>query len=242
MIADIFITHKPIGDGHGRRDGERFEIFKKSMESFFKTVNRKENRIHLIVDGSNVVSFNYWDTNIDYLDFDTKIVHKENQGLGPCINQAIAYIYSINEWYDHPTHGDKTKVAPFICYVQDDLLYTDGWLEKLVKTFLLLENEKKLGFASGVECVEHQIQEDLGNGRLLKPWIRAANIVGRREYWTSMMPIPRLDPETGQIRARPNDGIGSGVDWWLIRNHANSIVKSGKTCLVMPGLITHARI
>lgn len=65
------------------------------------------------------------------------------------------------------------------------------------------------------------------------------NVLGRREYWQSLMPIPRLDPETGKIRAKPNGGMGSSVDWWLIRNHENSICKTGKTCLVVPGLVRH---
>ena len=64
-------------------------------------------------------------------------------------------------------------------------------------------------------------------------------MVARREYWQSLMPIPRFDPETGRIRAKPNDGMGSGVDWHLIRNHENSVCKTGRTCLVMPGLLRH---
>ena len=61
----------------------------------------------------------------------------------------------------------------------------------------------------------------------------------RRSYWMSMFPIPRFDPETGQVRAKPNDGLGSGVDWHVIRNHQNSICKTGRTCLVLPGLLQH---
>ena len=55
----------------------------------------------------------------------------------------------------------------------------------------------------------------------------------------SMWPIPRFDPETQRERAKPNDGIGSGVDWHFIRNAENSVCKTGKTCLVVPGLIQH---
>ena len=54
-----------------------------------------------------------------------------------------------------------------------------------------------------------------------------------------MYPIHPFDPETGRKRAKPNDGMGSGVDWWFIRNHDNSVCKTGKTCLVLPGLVKH---
>lgn len=55
-----------------------------------------------------------------------------------------------------------------------------------------------------------------------------------------MYPIPRLDPETGRVRANPHLGIGSGVDWHFVRNHENSICRTGRTCLVIPGLLQHA--
>jgi hypothetical protein len=74
---------------------------------------------------------------------------------------------------------------------------------------------------------------------ILKDWIRAANIFGRHDYWMSMYPISRIDPETGRERAKPNDGMGSGVDWWFIRNHPNSVCKTGRTNLVIPGLLQH---
>jgi hypothetical protein len=123
--------------------------------------------------------------------------------------------------------------------VQDDLLFSPKWLETLIKRFTLFEKKYNLGFASGLECVEHKTQLDIGGGNLLKQWIRAACMFGRRSYWESMMPIPRFDPETGRERAKPNDGMGSGVDWHVIRNHENSVCKTGKTCLVVPGLVTH---
>lgn len=54
-----------------------------------------------------------------------------------------------------------------------------------------------------------------------------------------MWPISRIDPETGRERGKPNDGMGSSVDWWFIRNHKNSVCKTGRTNLVMPGLLVH---
>ena len=173
---------------------------------------------------------------------DNVIVHNVREGLGPSINQALAFIDAQNRYYEHPTHGDPRSVAEFICYCQDDLDYSPGWLQKLFKFFTAFERRERIGFASGVECVEHPVNEVLmvQPPIVSKDWIRAANMFGRRSYWMSMWPIPRLDPETNRVRAHPSDGIGSGVDWHFIRNHPNSVVRSGRTCLVLPGLLRHA--
>jgi hypothetical protein len=153
----------------------------------------------------------------------------------------VAHICSINDWYGHPTHGDPSKVAPFIVACQDDCLYSDGWLPTLVQKFMAYERTHKVGFATGHEAVEHAqtIKSVIDGKYYLQDWIRMTNVLGRREYFASLMPIPRLDPETNRVRAKPNDGMGSGVDWHIIRNHPNSIVKSGRTCLVVPGLVKH---
>jgi len=128
---------------------------------------------------------------------------------------------------------------PLTVYVQDDVLYSNGWLEKLSSKYLQLLHPLKLGFASGIECVEHPAKKDLGNGMVLKDWIRATCMMATHSYWMSMWPIPKIDPETGRERGRPHDGMGSSVDWWFIRNHSNSVCKTGRTNLVMPGLLQH---
>lgn len=226
LVADIFITTK-----------NRPELLRKSLESFRSTTPRELYRLTVIRDGdypeTEAVLSDFKDV-IDYV-----LVNRENAGLGPSINLALAHIKALNDWYDDPTVPDKSKVSPFICYNQDDLLYSPGWLEKLSRFFIFTEFPYKIGFASGVECIEHKTKKELGNGLVLKDWIRAAQMFGRREYWLSMHPIPRYDPETGRTRAKPNDGMGSGVDWWFVRNADNSVCKTGRTCLVIPGLVKH---
>jgi hypothetical protein len=227
LIADIFVTSK-----------NRPELLAATLHTLRENTDRKDYRLTVIQDGISHRCLNAIDEVEDMVDH--LLIQRENLGLGPSINQALAHINALNEWYAHPTHGDKEQVAPFTCYLQDDILVTKGWLPKMTKFFMLFEKQYKLGFASGVECVEHVVRKDLGNGMLLKDWIRAANMFARREYWMSMYPIPRLDWETSRVRAKPNDGMGSGVDWWFIRNHANSICKSGRTNLVFPGMMVHA--
>lgn len=224
LIADIFITHKP----------GRMILLEKCLEALAKNTVRDQYRLHLVVDG-------HW-SSLPELDVepDHILLHAENMGLGPSINQALSHIQILNEWYDHPLCREPEKMAPFVCYIQDDVLVSKDWLPKMAKFFMMYEKQYNLGFASGIECVEHPTQKDLGNGMLLKPWIRAANVFGRREYWMSMYPISRFDPETRQVRAKPNDGMGSGVDWWFVRNHNNSVCKTGRTNLVFPGMMVHA--
>ena len=228
MIADIFITTK-----------QRPHLLRQSLESFKSTTNPKHYRLTIINDGYDAETLKVLNDISSELKIDHIITHRDNLGLGPSINQALAHISSLNAWAADKLAPDADNIAPFICYCQDDLLYTDGWLERLAKMFILFEKQYKLGFASGVECIEHVAKKDIGNGMILKDWIRAAQMFGRLEYWLSMYPITRFDPETGRIRAKPNDGVGSGVDWHFIRNHSNSICKTGRTCLVIPGLVKH---
>lgn len=209
----------------------------RSLRSLRENTDPVQYRLTTCIDGLENCSSRLIDEIVDCSDH--VIISGHNEGLGPTINRAVAHIDQTNRWFSHPTHGDWSQVSGFICMCQDDLLYTDGWLERLFHEFLRAEaNLKNVRFATGLECVEHreQIEKD---GQLFKRWIRAAQMFGRRDYWQSLMPIPRFDPETGRVRARPNDGIGSGVDWWMIRNHPNSVSKTDGWCLVIPGLVKH---
>jgi hypothetical protein len=230
LIADIFVTIKPTE--------ERRALTMRSLRSLFDNTQPEQYRLTICIDGAAPKWSDFY-SGADYV-----LGSHENEGLGPTINRAIAHIKTVNDWYSHPTHGDPNKVAPYIVMCQDDLLYTKDWLSILASRFRAYGMQHRLGFASGVEGIEHvetrRGYPKLADGIVLQDWIRAAQMLGTREYWESLMPIPRLDPETGRIRAKPNDGMGSGVDWWLIRNHENSVCRTGRTCLVMPGLCQHA--
>lgn len=215
MIADIFITTK-----------YRPELFKKSLESLYASIkDRSSYRLTIVRDG------NYFKTDDISISADYILTNSDTKGLGPSINGALAFIDSLKRW-------DKTPV-PLTIYLQDDVQYTEGWLTRLAGAFFQFEKIFNLGFASGIECVEHPIKRDVGNGIILKDWIRATCMMARHEYWMSMFPISRIDPETGRERGRPHDGLGSSVDWWFIRNHQNSVCRTGRTNLVIPGLMQH---
>lgn len=226
LIADIFVTVKPTE--------RRRELTLRSLQSLVDNTDRSQYRLTVCIDGASPA----WSDYTKYADY--VIGSHENEGLGPTINRAILHIRAINEWYSDLQAGDPNQVAPYTCMCQDDLLYSKDWLPVLASRFRAYGMQHSLGFASGVECIEHPVQRVLAPGVVLKPWIRASQMLGLRTYWESLMPIPRFDPETGRVRAKPNDGVGSGVDWWLIRNHPDSVCRSGRTNLVMPGLVVHA--
>ena len=164
--------------------------------------------------------------------------HKESLGLGPSINQALIHIKNLNTYFDN-------NKSDYICMLQDDVIYEKGWLEKLLKIYNLYSKTMKLGFVSGHEAPEHSKTGELRFGKdilYLKHWIRATCMFASADYFLSMMPIPPIDLETGRIRGRPNDGMGSGVDWHFVRVHPNSVCKTGRINIVWPGLIKHIRI
>jgi len=230
VIVDIFITAK-----------NRAGLLKNTLNSLKRSTDRSLFRLTVVQDGDYTATARVIDEFVVNGLVDHYLLHKETQGLGPSINQALAHIDVLNKYllYDQKLQTGS-KDVPFVCYVQDDVIFTPGWLDKLAKMFMLYEKQYKLGFASGVECIEHPVKKDLGNGIILKDWIRATCMFARREYWMSMFPITRFDPETGRERGMPNDGMGSSVDWWFIRDHQNSVCKTNRTCLVIPGLIVHA--
>lgn len=218
MLIDIFITTK-----------KRQKLLERSLASFESCTDRKSYRLTLVRDGYDEDTSNVIKMFHNIIDYD--LCNMKNAGLGPSINMALSHIDSLKRW-----DIDKSILT---AYLQDDVLYSPGWLEKISTKLIQLGPSLKLGFASGIECIEHPIKCNLGNGMILKDWIRATCMIARHDYWMSMWPISRIDPETGRERGRPHEGMGSSVDWWFVRNHENSVCRTGRTNLVFPGLLQH---
>jgi hypothetical protein len=223
LITDIFVTTK---------GGHRPHLLQRSLESLFECTDRSLFRLTVVEDGWEYTTHKVVDDLDHDYGIDHVLIHSKNMGLGPSINQALAHIDAMKYW-------DNDSGNLLTVYCQDDVLYSKGWLDTLSKKYFQLLGPLKLGFASGVECPEHPITKDLGNGIILKDWIRATNLMALHSYWMSMYPIGRIDPETGRERGRPHDGLGSGVDWHFIRQHHNSVCRTGRTNLVIPGLLIH---
>lgn len=220
LIADIFITTK-----------NRPDLLRKSLESLRATTRRNQYRLTVVRDGDYAVTDNVLSEFKDIIDY--VLTNQENAGLGPSINMALAHIDALKRW-------DGEKAPPFTTYSQDDCVYKQGWLELLSTKYLQLKGPLHLAFASGMESIEHPVKKNLGNGMILKDWLRGTNLLATHDVWMSMWPIPKIDPETGRERGKPDNGLGSGVDWHFIRAHPNSVCRTGRTNLVIPGLICHA--
>ena len=219
-MIDLFVTT------YGRP-----ELFQQSFQSLLASTDRSSIRLTVVVDGGFEKG-----TDLKILDHTDHVLwHRNTLGLGPSINQALSHIANLNTYFDN-------QKSDFVCMCQDDIVYVSGWLEKLVRVYALFSKRMKLGFVTGHEAIEHQTTGEIKFGDvtlLIKPWIRATNMLTTTEYFLSMYPIPRIDPETGKERARPHNGMGSSVDWHFIRNHPNSVCKTGRINIVYPGLIKH---
>jgi hypothetical protein len=227
LLADIIVTHKPDG-------GKRSQIFERSIESLCqKTV--APYRLTIIVDGYQLEGEPFPDA-FGYADH--VLMSGQNLGLGPSINRALAHVYSLNDYYGHETHGDPSQTSQYIALCQDDILYGENWLQKLIK-FREVHKKEKLAFASGIESIEHPPRKSVGGGAILKDWVRMTQLVAPVDFWRSFPPSPRYDRETGRVRAKPNDGIGSSVDWYYVRDPQHGLVGRGLTNLVIPGLCQH---
>lgn len=214
---------------------DRPELLRQMLDSLCKTTPKDQYRLTIVVDGfdaDTVTLFNGYGDLIDQT-----IISERNEGLGPSLNKAIALVGALKSWDD--------GAVPLTCYVQDDVVFARDWLATLTGKFLQLERPLGLAFASGHSAVEHYDdpraqRKDLGGGMYVSKYIRATCMLARHETWRSMIPIPRVDPETGRERGRPHNGMGSGVDWHFVRVHDNSVVRTNRTNLVIPGLVVHA--
>src|SRR5258708_4802534 len=152
MLVDIFITTK-----------SRPQLLRKSLQSLSDCTQKHLYRLTVVWDGHDgQMDSQTWNVLREFdAIIDHTLIHSENLGLGPSINQALIHIDTLNRWYsEFPFHTAAAvdNCTEFICYCQDDLLYSPGWLERLFKMFMFHEKIHKLGFASGVECVEHEVK------------------------------------------------------------------------------------
>lgn len=127
----------------------------------------------------------------------------------------------------------------FVCYAQDDVTYTPDWLKKCVHVLELFPGE--LGFVTGFDAPEHTSHGALSqNGVVVvrKLYTRATHLIARREFWESVGPVPRRNPD-GSVRGRPDSGRGSNVDWYWMKHAERSSEKQGKMVGCLRGLVEH---
>ena len=144
----------------------------------------------------------------------------ENRGLACAMNVGLAY------WL-----ADSRIEA--INYLQDDVEVNPQLLAFMARV-------RHLGpLLTGHHAAEHPVHGQVeinGLQVLMKPSCRATHMLGTAEFWRSVMPLPTNYLGT-PMRAGKGQGIGSNVDWWIVRDAPLSIQNTARKVVCVPGLV-----
>ncbi len=171
------------------------------------------------------------------------LVKKKRAGLADSMNLGLARAAKV--------------LAPesLLYYLQDDTEAEPGWHEALGHLWHGYREPLGLGFVSGHLAPEHfyKTRDEVGRERprllgiertahgdvVLLASIRATNMVADLETWRSHGKIPnrmRFPTPTRRGRGR---GLGSNVDWFLLRDGPKAMIRRGQRCGVLPGYVLH---
>lgn len=144
-----------------------------------------------------------------------------NRGLAAALNIGLSY------WL-----ADKS--ITHISYFQDDVDVRPETLK------VLSLHQGRHPLVTGHDAPEHKAhRQRLRDGlplMLYKHSIRATHMHGSVGFWRSVMPIPTNELGTPK-RNGSGRGIGSDVDWWIVRDAPCSIQKTKQEILCVPGLV-----
>lgn len=151
---------------------------------------------------------------------------------------------------------------PYFCYIQDDTVVAEkGWLKTLKRCYdsQSLMSDYRIGLFSGHHAPEHPTvaeKEFDGTKVLIKPSMRATNMIASYEFWDRIGLVPRLNPD-GSERGFPGPpkpdggrGRGSNMDVYITGFQSKGTFvpgaaaetcswKLGTYCMVVPGLVKH---
>ena len=147
-----------------------------------------------------------------------------NRGLAAALNMGLAY------WL-----ADKS--VEWISYFQDDV---DAH-PKTLEIIGLLAGSQAYPIYTGHDAIEHPQCREMVTGSLkikVKKTCAGVHLHARTEFWKGVMPIPTYQlgaPKRTNGNRTP--GIGSNVDWWIVRDGPNSVVKRRQEILCLPDLV-----
>jgi glycosyltransferase involved in cell wall biosynthesis len=139
-----------------------------------------------------------------------------NRGLACALNIGLAF------WL-----ADKS--IDWISYFQDDVDVHPTLMQRLTKA----AEEYPTCLYTGYDSAYHQAVQSV-NGFKLKKTSAGVHLHARSEFWRSIVPIPTYmlgAPKRVPGRVR---GVGSNVDWWIVRDSPNSAVKRNQRILCIP--------
>lgn len=143
-----------------------------------------------------------------------------NRGLAAALNIGLSY------WL-----ADKS--IKWISYFQDDVDVHPATLEIMAT----LQSHGEI--MTGHDAVAHKSHGSatLNGIPILYKWSSAGvHIHASADFWKGIMPIPTF-ALGAPMRKGPGRGVGSNVDWWIVRDCVRSSKALGKQIICVPHLV-----
>ncbi len=145
-----------------------------------------------------------------------------NRGLAAALNIGLSY------WL-------ADKRVEWISYFQDDVDVHPDLFRELDG---VSRETAGVRLFTGHDSPDHPAIEK-GKGIVLKRTCAGVHLHARSDFWAGVMPIPTFElgaPKRVPGRVR---GIGSNVDWWIVRDSPQSVANMPgcKYIVCVPGLV-----
>ncbi len=144
-----------------------------------------------------------------------------NRGLAAAMNIGLSYLLA-------------DKRIRRISYFQDDVDVHPRILE------ILQRLEPLAPLLTGHDAGEHG---DFWRGRIEGQWCkfkrscRATHLHAASDFWRAIYPIPTYELGAPKPNGNGTKGIGSNVDWWIVRDAPKSIQRLNQKIICVPGLV-----
>ncbi len=148
-----------------------------------------------------------------------------NRGLAAAMNIGLSYWLADSQ-------------VEWISYFQDDVDVHPKCLDIIMQ---IAPREPNIGVFTGHDAVEHPHHRTMRYGKLTAKYKKTCaglHIHADVKYWKGIMPVPTY--QLGAPKRNGNNGargIGSNVDWWIVKDSPNSAKKQNKEILCLPGLV-----
>jgi len=170
----------------------------------------------IVDDGSHGIQSAFYDLKCATADY---LRIPQRRGLAAALNIGLSY------WL-----ADKS--VEWISYFQDDVDVHPLLLQELATA----AKQMPAALYTGHDSRYHAATQNI-NGFKIKQSCAAVHMHANREFWQSIMPIPTFAlgaPKRVPGRVR---GVGSDVDWWIVRDSPHSIQKTGDRIICLPNLV-----
>jgi hypothetical protein len=142
-----------------------------------------------------------------------------NRGLACALNIGLSY------WLA------DSSVEWISCF-QDDVDVHPQLMEEMEKASSYYRGP----VYTGHDSADHPAIEEIA-GVKFKRSCAGVHIHAHRHFWDSVMPIPTFRLGAPMRVPGRDRGIGSNVDWWIVRDAPNSVQRRKGRVVCLPGLV-----